>query len=170
MKKIFITLILLLQVAANLHSQQSEEEFFIHDGEDSFYLLMPVSDVYKILGDPVVVQRRQSTISNHGYDTVILGYSGISFVYYDFGTNPEVLVIVIVDANKQLGNHFILGQSKDEIIVEYGKPHFIRTINENINFLYEFSLSLSSHLELQLRFNTFGICDGVVLTHSGFFI
>ena len=170
MKKVLISLVLIMLIGMAIFSQQTGEEFYVYDRENKFYLLMPVSEVYRILGNPEEVQTIKSPNSTHNYDTVILNYSGILFIYHAFLSDPKVLVIGFSDVGMSLGNLNVIGLNSDEILKKYGDPDFTRTRNECVLFLYEFSLRMPNHLVLQFQFNISGICDGVMLTHSDYFI
>ena len=164
---------IIVQVSIIAFGQQVEEKYNIHEGEDAFYLLMPVSEVYKKLGNPDEIQRNKPHDYNHNYDTVILYYSGIAFTYFDYTDDPEVLVITLMltDKNYRIGNlSKKIGCHKDEIINKNGEPHYRRTINENIYFGYEINLRMPYHIVLEFRFNILGICDQVSLIHSLYYV
>jgi|TergutMp193P3_1026864.scaffolds.fasta_scaffold00083_17 hypothetical protein len=165
MKRILIILALIIQTISTAFSQQAEKDFFVHDGRNIFYLMMPVSEVYEILGNPDKVQIIKNTVPFHDYNTVILEYSGIAFVYNDFFDNPEILIISFED-NYQSGNMNVIGRGRDEILEEYGAPASMEIQNGNIIFRYRFLLSPIVRITLQLRFNASGICVGAMLIHS----
>ena len=150
MKKTFLTLALIVQVDIVLFCQQTGDEFSIHHGENVFSLLMPISDVYKMLGEPIEVQRIKSNRPYHGYDIVILRYPDISFRYFDhdfFGV-PVVIMIESKGRDKKLGKLDVFGLNKDEIIQRYGEPELIGTENEYTFFLYSFRLHIPHYLSL----------------------
>jgi len=166
MKAKIIALALIVYVSTVMFSQQEKKQFHIHAEENEFYLLMPVNDVYTLLGDPVEVQRLKTPYRS--YDTVILSYHEIQFIYYDFFENPEVLVIGFTGKNKAVDNQNLIGHSKNDILKEYGEPKMKFIEKEKIHFRYEFILSRLDYISLQFRFDTLGICDGIILTHSNY--
>jgi len=169
MKRILIILALILQTISTAFSQQTEESFFVHNGRNIFYLMMPVSEVYEMLGNPDKVQIIKNTVPFHDYNTVILEYSGIVFTYIDLFDNPKVLMISFED-NYQLKNMNVIGRGRDGILEECGAPVSMKIQNGDIIFIYEFLLSHIEHIVLELRFNASGICVGAVLIHSNILI
>jgi len=162
-----------MRIITTAFSQQAGEKYNIYEGENIFYLLMPVSEVYKKLGNPNETQRIKPHDYNHKYDTVILSYSGIAFTYFDYTDDPKILVITLMktDKNYRIGNLSIkTGCNKDEIINTNGEPHYIRTINEYVYIGYETSIGIPYHIAIEFRFNTLGICDQVSLIHSLYYL
>ena len=167
MKKVFISVILIICVTVVLFSQIPSEEYNISDGKNTFFLLMPISEVFKILGPPIETFNIEHPSPYKDFDVVTLKYSGITFVYFDFTNDPKVLIIGITESKYHVGERNLLGLNKNEILRLFGSPSFVEKRNEY--FTYELNYSRSAHLELQIRFTVLGGCNEVILTHSGFF-
>ena len=169
-KRLPLTLILIIHVSAIIFGQQIEENFYIHDNENTFYLQMKISEVYEILGNPKRIQKEKHP--RFTFNIVSLEYQGICFEYFDFYEDPQVLTIIFTGAckNYQIGNKNVIGLDMTEIKKEYGNKYYIRTNEEYIYYRYEFNISNIHHFELQFRFNSLDVCDEAQIIHSLFFI
>ena len=166
MKKAFIVLLLMACFSLSLFSQQALDELHVHDGEKTLHLLMSVSEVYLLLGEPCEVKRVESTRPYHQYDRITLEYPGITFIYDEYKEDPPILVIGFGAKNLKLGSHYIIGASIKDVENKFGNPYSTETTSEFVYYRYEFWLSSVENIILQFRFNALGICNGVVLTHS----
>ena len=167
-KNKLLTVLLMFKVIAAVLSQQDEKEFCKHFDKSKFYLLMTADEVYKILGNPEELLTIKNSRLN--FDVVTLRYPGIEFKYFDITDSQEILMIAFWERNNKLGNMNLIGCSKDDILKKHGYPESINTINGYSYFRYEINLPRFTHFVLQFRFNTLGTCDGVILTHSYYFI
>jgi len=168
MKKIFFIIMLILRVVVVVFSQHSLEDFFLRDGEKTFYLQMPVSEVYKILGTPNEIITHPRYAPNH-FDRIVLRYNEIEFHYYVFFDDPKILLIAF-GGQYQIGNMNLIGSSREEILKKYGDPNYIERQGEYIHYRYVFKLSWDDTITMQIRFNALGICDGIILVHGLFYI
>ena len=172
MKKIIITIVMVMQVISTSYCQHAVEEFYIHDDKNKFYLRMPASEIRRILGAPTEekkIFREQYFRSNY----YIVKYPGIEFTYLDLSHRPTVIPTIIVITFKEpykIRNKSVIGQDSDNIIKYFGNPNSVRTIDNTLIYNYEFELDDPHHFVLQIKFNDFGICDEVSLMHSIFFI
>ena len=169
------TILLLLSIAVfvlPVFSQRTIHtvgEFSVHDEENRFYLQMPAREVYDLLGNPLEVRRVRHPSPVHEFDRVIIKYQGITFIYADLFDDPQILVIGFSE-NYQMNNMKLIGLNKNQVIEKYGTPGSIEKINRYTYFRYRFNLDQHGleHFILQFRFNSWGICVGVMLIH-GFF-
>ena len=166
MRKIPIILNSLIVIITSLYSLDSKEELFLFDGDNRFYLLMPVSEVYRILGDPMKTITVINPIPNHNFEMITLEYPGLTFIYHKFGDDPGIELIGFSDKKIKLGNQNVIGCSKGEIAEKYDEPKFIEIADTCSYYRYEFWIDMIEHINLQFRFNLMGVCDGVILTHS----
>jgi len=172
MKKIFLILALAAQIAAAAYSQHAVEEFYVHNGENIFYLRMPASEIRRILGHP---DEEEKIIREH-YNRpnfYVIKYHGIEFTYFDLSHKPEIVPTVVAISFKepyQICNLNMIGRNADEILAHYGNPKTKERQCEYKYFRYNFRLEMPDHLVLQFRFNALGICDEVSLIHSNFYI
>ena len=163
----FLAVIIVSPVFGQFYPIHTVDEFPVHDMENRFYLLMPVKEVYNLLGTPLNVRIVSHPSPVHA-DRVILEYKGITFIHNDFFDDPVILVIGFSE-NFQMNNMNLIGLNKNQIIEKFGTPHIV-TFNRVTYFRYRFALDDIGleRLTLQFRFNSLGICDGVMLTHSFF--
>ena len=169
MKKKTFVMILMTQIIAVIFCHETENQFVVSDGENKFHLLMPVSEVYRMLGNPDEIQVIRGTVPNHEYDTVILSYPGMTFVYYDFFADPAILVIGFSGAKTKLGCLELIGLNSNEVQKKYGSPRTMSETEGLIYLNYAFRQSLLEHIEIQFRFSSAGICSDVMLTHSYYY-
>jgi len=172
MKKIVIISILTIQAFTIAYSQHVIEDLYVHYRENIFYLRMPISEVRRLLGNPV---EEEKIIREHYHrpNYFIIKYPGIEFTYFDFSHRPEIVPTVLVITFKkpyQLGNLNFIGRNKNEILEHYGTPDSVEEQGEYKYFNYVFNLQMPHHLVLQYRFNSLSICDEVSVIHSNFYI
>jgi hypothetical protein len=155
---------------------QIGEKYTVYDGENVFYLKMPVSEVYRILGQPdeVLTVKRDPPYKNWNIITLI--YPGIVFRYDDFYEAPKIDVIALTGAGKeyQIGRLKVMGFTREDMLEVYGNPEYTTPRNEFIYYRYTYSGppydEPSAHIEIQFRLNSDGICDEVMLIHNGFYV
>jgi hypothetical protein len=169
MKKVFITFVLIIQIVVVIYSQQrTAEDFYLHNGRKTFHLRMPVSEVLRILGPPNEIITHTSQVPNH-FDRIVLRYPEIEFHHYVFFDDPEILLIAFW-GHYQIGNMDVIGNNREEIFKKYGEPEGIEAQGDYLYYRYQFNLSWVDNVILQFRFNSLGICDGVLLIHGVFYL
>ena len=137
---------------------------------------MPVSEVYRILGQPDEILTVRNTAPFKDCDIVTLIYPGIVFRYIDFYDDPKIDVIALTGTGKeyQIGRLKVMGFTKNDMLEIYGDPKYITLRNENVYYRYTYSGppydEPSAHIEIQFRLNSDGICDEVMLIHNAFYI
>jgi len=171
-KKIIIVLLITVFVSTITYTQYTVEEFYIHDGENIFYLRIPANEIRRLLGSPI---EEIKIIREHYHrpNYFIIKYHGIEFTYFDFSHRPEVSPTIIMITFKEpykITNINVIGLNKKEVLEHFGEPTRSVEENDSIFLYYEFNLCMPHHLVLRFRFNIMGICDEVSLIHSNFYI
>jgi len=173
MKNIFITLFIFIHLPSIGYSQHTLEEFYVHNGENIFYLDMPASEVRRIMGVPI----EEEIIFGEGFrpNYFIIKYPDIEFSFPDFSHKLELIPTIIMirfNNNYLISNQSVIGRHKEDIIKHYGnpEPYTIRIYNECTYFSYNYLIQSPSHVNIQFEFNINGICTEIILTHSDLFI
>ena len=163
MKRIIITLIFIIFMNVLLYSQISENQPVLQIKNTNYFILMPVSELYRILGNPLETRIIDTF-------TVLLKYSDIWFFHCQNLGDSLVRRIIFTDENIELNFQKVIGFSKDIITMEFGDNRYIMDRDEHTYFIYEFLMPEATHIELVFRFNALGVCELVSLSHSSMFV
>ena len=136
-----------------------------YDGH-SLNILMPVSELIYLLGDPIEKRDSFNYVPNHNYALITLEYPDISFIYHNFFEDPFILFIAFRGKNILLGTTSVIGSDILSINNLFGTPERIESNDESFYYGYEHWLVFFEYILLQFEFDSSGICIGVIIQHS----